>query len=412
MADAVPLLVIGAGPFGLALSAYARYHNIEHVVVGRPMDYWKSQMPQGLHLRSGIDWHLDPFNEVTIERYLESTHRKPADVEPLSRNFYLDYCEWFQSRKEIRVLPKLVHTLNYAGPTSSFEAVLDDGERIAARTVVVALGFRYFAHMPAVYSSFVPAERFIHTCDLVDFTPLRGKRVLIIGGRQSAFEWAALIREHGAAGVCLSYRHRTPAFQRSDWSWVNPLVEAMASDPGRFRRLVPEEKERLNRRFWSEGRLKLEPWLAPRIACATIRLFPQSHVSGCRELPSGELEVTLNDGTVFPTDQVVLATGYKVDVKRIPLLATSNLLTLLHTENGFPVLDEQFQSTVPGLFFTSMCATRDFGPFFAFTAGVRTSAIVIGTAVRTTLRRTRQAMVVGHQTTQDVSRPTTNHLVP
>ncbi len=386
VASRVPLLVVGAGPYGLALSAYARSQGIEHVVVGRPMDFWKSHMPGGMYLRSGCDWHLDPAGDDTIERYLGARNLRPTDVEPLSRDAYLDYCAWFQDRKAIPVLPKLVRALHYhrrAGPC--FEAVLEDGDTIAARSVVLALGFRYFAHVPDTYAALVPSGRLVHTCDLVDFSPLRGKRVLIIGGRQSAFEWAALIREHGAAAVYLSYRHPTPAFQPSDWSWVDPLVAAMASDPGWFRRLTAEEKEQVNRRLWAEGRLKLEPWLAPRLAHGTVRLFPESRVIGCRERPGGELDVTLDDGTVLLTDQVVLATGYKVDVRRIPPLAQGNLLGMLSTENGFPTLDEQFQSTVPGLFFTSMCATRHFGPFFAFTVAVRTSATVIGSAVKAML---------------------------
>jgi hypothetical protein len=63
------------------------------------------------------------------------------------------------------------------------------------------------------------------------------------------------------------------------------------------------------------------------------------------------------------------------------LLAQGNILAQLETRNGFPMLDEHFQSNLPGLFFTSMCATQDFGPFFAFTAGVRTSAKLIGSAL-------------------------------
>jgi hypothetical protein len=81
-------------------------------------------------------------------------------------------------------------------------------------------------------------------------------------------------------------------------------------------------------------------------------------------------------------DQIVLATGYKVDVSRIPFLASGNILARLETRNGYPVLDERFQSTVPGLFFTSMCAVQEFGPFFGFTVAVRASARVIGAALR------------------------------
>jgi hypothetical protein len=54
----------------------------------------------------------------------------------------------------------------------------------------------------------------------------------------------------------------------------------------------------------------------------------------------------------------------KVNVGQVLLLASGNILTQLETQNGFPILDEHFQSNIPGLFFTSMCATQDFGPFF------------------------------------------------
>jgi FAD-dependent urate hydroxylase len=233
--------------------------------------------------------------------------------------------------------------------------------------------------VPESFSAWVPAQRYAHTCDLVDLASLRGKRVLIVGGRQSAFEWAALIREQGATAVALSYRHPTPAFATADWSWVDPIVASMAEDPGWFRRLTVEEREKLGQRLWAEGRLKLEPWLAARVTDPSIRLFPNTAVTFCRER-QGEVEVTLTDGTTLAVDQIVLATGYKVEVGRIPFLATGNILPRLESRNGYPMLDERFQSTLPGLFFTSMCAVQDFGPFFAFTVAVRASARVIGAA--------------------------------
>ena len=76
------LLIIGAGPFGLSMAAYARHHNIEHTVVGKPMEFWGSNMPKGMFLRSDCDWHLDPLDVHTIEKYLQTRNLTPADVEP------------------------------------------------------------------------------------------------------------------------------------------------------------------------------------------------------------------------------------------------------------------------------------------------------------------------------------------
>jgi hypothetical protein len=98
-------------------------------------------------------------------------------------------------------------------------------------------------------------------------------------------------------------------------------------------------------------------------------------------MPNGELEVRLDNGTTLAVDQIILATGYKVKIGQIPLLANGNILGQLESRNGFPVLDEHFQSNIPGLFFTSMSATQDFGPFFAFTVSARVSATLIGSAL-------------------------------
>lgn len=379
----IPLLIIGAGPFGLALAAYAKGHNIEHAIVGKPMDFWQSNMPANMYLRSDCSWHFDPFNEATIERYLQTLNLVPADVEPLALDFYLGYCHWFQQQKDINALPAWVEQLDYLpDPTPHYRATLKDGRTLTATNVALALGFRYFKNIPDPYPTLIPPGRLAHTCDYVDLSKLKGERVLIIGGRQSAFEWAALIHEEGAAAVHMSYRHPTPTFTPSDWSWVPPLVDSMVENPGWFRSLTTEEKEQVNQRLWAEGRLKLEPWLAKRITHDSIHLHPETQVVSCRELSGGAFEVTLNEETTFNVDQIILATGYKVNVSQIPFLKNSNILTQLETRNGYPILDLHFQSNLPGLFFTSLCATQDFGPFFGFTVSVRTSAKLIGSAIQ------------------------------
>jgi NADPH-dependent 2,4-dienoyl-CoA reductase/sulfur reductase-like enzyme len=87
--ERTPLLIIGAGPFGLAMAAAAGELRIPHVVVGEPMSFWRRHMPAGMLLRSACDWHFDPAGSATIARFLETRGQTPSDVEPLSLELYL-----------------------------------------------------------------------------------------------------------------------------------------------------------------------------------------------------------------------------------------------------------------------------------------------------------------------------------
>jgi len=380
---ATDLLIVGAGPFGLSMAAHARHLGIDHVIVGEPMHFWRAHMPDGMYLRSECDWHLDPEGVDTIEAFLHTRGMTPADATPLSRELYLEYARWFQARKQIEPLRRTVERLETGGDRR-FRAALDDGGTIEADNVLLALGFAHFTHVPGEIASLLPADRVDHTCDFVDFAGVRGQRYLIVGGRQSAFEWAALMAEAGAARVHVAHRHDSPAFTSSDWEWVDPLVDQFVDDPGWYKRLSQEDKDVLGRRLWSEGRLKLEPWLAPRVQRDAITIWPNTRLTACVESGSG-LAVTLagiGDAQVVEIDRLILATGYKVDVARVPLLARGDLLPRLMIDNGLPVLDEHLQSSIPGLFVTSMMALRDFGPFLAFTVSARASAKVVGQALR------------------------------
>jgi cation diffusion facilitator CzcD-associated flavoprotein CzcO len=378
------LLIVGAGPFGLAIAAAAADAGIGHVVAGEPMSFWRDHMPAGMLLRSDTDWHLDPAGKATIEAFLEATGRTPEAVRPISRDLYLEYCGWFQEQKGISPRPQRISRIEQDEASSRFIADAGDSTYDAAN-VVLAVGFEYFKNVPPELQESVPDGRLGHTCDLVDFARFRGREVVIVGGRQSAFESAALIAEAGAGRVHIVYRHGTPAFETSDWSWVTPLMERFLDDPSWYRRLDAEEKAELNRRFWAEGRLRLEPWLAPRIERDNVFLHPSAAVASAGEV-NGRLRLQLDNAEELEGDDVLLATGYRVDVTKLPFLRAGGLLDRFEVAEGFPVLNERLESSVPGLYFTSMAATRDFGSFFGFTVSARVAARIVANAVAKRLK--------------------------
>lgn len=367
------------------MAVMARQQGIDHLVVGRTMESWKRHMPRGMFLRSTCDWHLDPLGIHTLDSYLGAKGLTRGDVEPLSLDTYLAYADWFQEKKGIEVLSVHVDRLDYEGDSRfPFLATLRDGRIIRARQVVLALGFQYFKHVPPELAAVLPPGSYSHTFDLVEFKHLSGKRCLIIGGRQSAFEWAALLHEEGAAEVHVSHRHETPRFEPSNWTWVDQIVTKTLDDPGWYRRLSPDQRDEVGQRFWAEGRLKLEPWLKPRIDHPSVKIWPGSRVVACEGSPPGELKVTLDGGQELRVHHIVLATGYRVDMRKVPFLSAGNILESLELRNGYPVLDEHFQTNVPGLFATSLAASQDFGPFLGFTVSVGVSAKLIASALAVT----------------------------
>jgi cation diffusion facilitator CzcD-associated flavoprotein CzcO len=379
------VLIIGAGPFGLSIAAGASQLGIDHLIVGKPMEFWRSNMPKGMLLRSACDWHLDPENVDTIESYVAGIGQTPAGVEPLSLDFYHSYVEWFQMRKGIAPHQDYIERLNYQSSPAHFVATTTTQENIQANRVVIAPGFKYFPNVPDELRSKLPEGRYAHTCGYVDFSNASGKRFLTIGGRQSAFEWAALLLEAGASEVHLSHRHDSPSFETSDWSWVKPLVDSIAENPEWFRNLSQAEKDEMNRRLWSEGRLKIEPWLKPRLSTNKVKIWPRTQLVSCIETANDDLLIQLSDGTEINVDEVILATGYKVNISNVPYLSAGNILAQLETKNGSPVLNKSFETSIPGLFITSMPAAQDFGPFFGFTIAARVSAQIICDALRNSI---------------------------
>jgi 2-polyprenyl-6-methoxyphenol hydroxylase-like FAD-dependent oxidoreductase len=78
------LLIVGAGPFGMAAASLARDRGIDHLMIGRQMAFWREHMPAGMYLRSAADWHLDAAGVCTIERFLATLGLTRSDAEPLS----------------------------------------------------------------------------------------------------------------------------------------------------------------------------------------------------------------------------------------------------------------------------------------------------------------------------------------
>jgi thioredoxin reductase len=370
------LLVIGAGPYGVALAAHARAQGIDVLAVGRPMAFWRAHMPAGMFLRSGPDWHLDAANLHTFAAFLEHRDIAPAEVDPMPIAVFLDYTDWFIAQKGLPIHDDVVTRLTRSG--SGFEAQLGSGRRIVADRVVAATGIARFQRLPP-WAAALPDGVSAHTCDFVDFAPVRDARLLIVGGRQSAYEWAALAADHGAARVDVVHRHPTPRFEKVSWRFVDAYVERTLAERGWWRRLAVERQQAIAREFWEVGRLTLEPWLTQRLPAARVIRRPETVVTNVRAAGARSVRVALSNGDAIEVDRILFGTGYEPSLASLSYLAP--LVGEIDQAEGFPVLDEGFQSSVPGLYFTGFTASRDFGPFYGFTKGCPSAAAIAVDAI-------------------------------
>jgi FAD-dependent urate hydroxylase len=329
-------------------------------------------MPAGMFLRSSPDWHLDASGVDTFASYLEDAGIARVEVDPVPIGVFLDYAGWFQRRKHLSVRQDFVTLLTRR--SDGFELRLDSGEAIVAEAVVASPGIGYFPQLPD-WSTTVDERIAAHSCDYVRFDGVAGARVLVVGGRQSAYEWAALLGEAGAERIDIVHRHPEPRFERVDWGFVDPCLDETARNGGWWRGLGESEREAIARRFWEVGRLSLEWWLTPRLVGDRFRRWPETSVVGVGAGGAGAVSVELSTGDRLEVDRIVYATGYRAELGNVPYL--SDVVPLLRSAEGFPLLDEAFQSDVEGLYFPGFLATQDFGPFFGFTKGCPVAAQLI-----------------------------------
>jgi len=399
-----PVVIIGAGPYGLAATAHLRAAGVETRVFGEPMVFWARQMPAGMLLRSYWEAsHIaDPDHALTLDIYEAASRAVVPRPVPLDR--FVAYGQWFGQQ----VVPDLEtrHVARIERDARAFRVVLADGEVIRAGRVVVATGIAPFARRPAAFADIPPALA-SHTAAGGDFAAFAGRQVAVIGGGQSALESAALLHEAGAhvevivrAATINWLRYgsgsKLHAALHSEKNPLKPLLFP-ASDigPPGLNYLVdkPALFTKIPTRALREraARRAIRPagsgWLRPRLRAVPITVG----LSVVAAKPAGDrLHLALTDGTVRTVDHALLATGYAVDVARYPFL-TPELLRDLDRIAGYPRLTAGFESSVPGLHFLGAPAAESFGPLMRFVAGTGYAARGLTRAIRAARVSTRPA---------------------
>ncbi len=388
--------VVGAGPYGLSTAAHLLGMGLRVAVFGRTLEMWREHMPRGMLLRS--HWWAtnlsDPRREHGFARFFAESQHDSAYPVPIEA--FIDYGSWFQRR----AVPEIEQTYvkSIAHRNGGFLLTLEDGRAMESRHVVMAVGLYYYANRPDLYTR-LPDGLVSHSFDHKDFRRFAGRDVIVIGGGQSGIEFAALLHEAGAAVQVVS---------RRPINWLPPdrtetrgaLARLLAPDAGiapGWLNWVWDHRPYLFYRFpqsWKDRYNAIYPpgandWLRTRVV-GKIALHEGRTVAKV-EVAKGRVAAALSDGARLSADHVLLATGYRVDINRLPMLHAS-LRAELRTDRAIPILNHWFESSIPGLYFVGITSLRAFGPLYRFVAGCGAAARRVASAIaRSRVARARTA---------------------
>jgi hypothetical protein len=388
--DACEVIVIGAGPYGLAIGSHLKGAKVDVRVFGQAMSFWRRNMPRGMKLRSPLGatsigertgrlslQAFDQFRGVLSRKY------------PMPLEEFVQYGEWFQQHAIPDLDTRKVDQV--AAASGGFQLSLDDGGTVFARRVVIAMGLGKQEFRPPEFNG-LPPELVSHTCEHDSMARFRGMHVAVIGRGQSACESAALLQEAGA-DVDLICRgdvrwlgqkpkpqvtrkgepwHEEPSGRERLRQYLSNMLMApsavgsfplswAAEVPGVVHHFPSELRRWLNARSLQAG---VVTWLLPRFE--GVRVNAGRTILGA-QLDGSRVRLKLDNGSVA-YDHVLLATGYAVNLAKLGVLA-NDLRDRIRCIGGWPELTRGFQSSVQRLHFVGASAVASFGPLMRFIAG-------------------------------------------
>lgn len=366
--------IIGAGPYGLSAASHLNAKGFSTRVFGQPMAFWANKMPEGMLLRSPrVASNLsDPDGAFTLDAYETASSKKSSAPVPLDT--FVEYGRWFRHQLGSGLDERSVLRVDRDFP--GFRLTLEDGEEIQFKRVIVAAGIGPFKKRPDVFEG-LSESHVSHCYEGRNIRRFAGKRVVVIGGGQSALESAALLHEVQADVEVIARQPKLNWIGQHSWlHHLGPISSILYSShdvgPAGISRLVAYPKltalvplklrDKIRKRAVRPAGARWLPERLENVKLTTGRYVAQALLRG------DEIELRLDDGSQRSIDHILLGTGYQVDISRYDFLPPE-LAQEIQQFDGYPKLASGFRSSVRGLHFIGATAARSYGPLLNFVAG-------------------------------------------
>lgn len=309
------VVIVGGGQSGLSAAFGLRRERIGNILVidENPAGYegpWDTyarmrtlRTPKAL---TGIDLGVP---SLTFRAYWEAQHGIEGwdALDKISRHDWMAYLRWYRRVLDLPVRNECVLELVEPIGRGVHRLHLKGGESLLARKVVLATGIQGGGqwHVPGFVAKALPASRYAHTSQAVDYTALAGKRVAILGGGASAFDNASAALEAGVAAAHVFIR-------RAELPRVNPIrfMERVGLMP-RYPAFDDAAKYAVMASFFARNQPPTSDMFARAAAFGGFELHVGSPWTTVEEV-DGAVRVTTPKGA-FDYDFLVLSTGLVTD---------------------------------------------------------------------------------------------------
>jgi thioredoxin reductase len=382
--ETVDVAIIGAGPYGLSIAAHLRARNVAFRIFGTPMSSWRNHMAAGTLLKSfGFASSLyDPGSTFTLEHFCQERGLPySAVVDPVSLENFIAYGIEFQKR----FVPELEQTniTSLRRSPGGFTLTTETGEIVSARRVVIAVGITYFGNVPPIFAD-LPHELVTHSSQHTEVSQFAGRTVAVIGAGASAADLAGLLQEAGAETHMIArsdaiHFHDPPEPEPRPLSarLLMPRSGLGQGWPARLCTELPLVFHALPKkiRFRAVHRVNgpAPGWFAKSKVVGHVTLHLSTTLKEVNKNATGvRLLLGQADGTTkeLHVDHVIAATGYKVKLTRLDFL-DKDLRSEMTSVEDTPVLNTNFESSVPGLYLVGLAAANSFGPLCRFAYGAK-----------------------------------------
>lgn len=191
------IAVVGAGFCGLGIAGAFTRHGIPYDVLEMDNDV-------------GGNWYHGVYETVHIISSRKTTEYKdvpmPADWPDFPSadqvlTYLRSYAERYQIKPHCKFNTEVVHVrpIGKGKDTTGWEVELADGSKSVYKGVVIAVGHHWSKRMPTYEGMATFTGESIHSKDYKNPAQLKGKRVLVVGGGNSACDIAVEAARFGAS---------------------------------------------------------------------------------------------------------------------------------------------------------------------------------------------------------------------